>query len=382
MNIVFDTNIIFKDWYLRGPNISLLEKFITLSNSILFIPKIVIEETINRYKETIDMKVQSIQSLNGLQPSSINKIQNLDVRKIVDSYSKEFLARLNELKVIQPEYSNIPHKKVVARDLARKRPFQKSGKGYRDSLLWENILNQIASSQTKTFFISNNHTDFCNKDSKILHDNLKEDLQEKGLYPDNVEICLNLDDFLNKYVKPDLISLKEAIPELLEGFHGNFDLHFWFVENKDSFKDSIQHSLNNPTYGIIDFDDLSVAYIEDPDELKVDDVYEIDIDHVYIEVFALTDIVLDVFVFKSDFILLEEKYDLKIWDNDWNEHYIYATTLLKLPLDIKLELDIKNDIVQDYEISLCEYYGHCRHCFKPIMSDTAEVCPYCGKNLF
>jgi hypothetical protein len=48
MNIVFDTNVIFRDWYLNGPNMILIETFIKSQKLKLVIPEIVIQETKNR----------------------------------------------------------------------------------------------------------------------------------------------------------------------------------------------------------------------------------------------------------------------------------------------------------------------------------------------
>ncbi len=94
----------------------------------------------------------------------------------------------------------------------------------------------------------------------------------------------------------------------------------------------------------------------------------------YIEANTLADINLDVFVFKSNYSFLAEKFDLQIWDNDWNKHYIWASTVLKLPLIINLEFNIKNQNVSGFEVSVEEFYGFYTNCQEPILSDAAENC--------
>ena len=186
-----------------------------------------------------------------------------------------------------------------------------SGKGYRDSLLWENILNDIAESDIKTVLITNNHRDFGGKDKFSLHENLLEDLRNMGLPTDSVQKYNTLSDFLNEKIKPELQTLNDAMPELMEGHYKDFDINIWFRENKDSFKNSIEDSILNSFYELQDLEDPTVTFIEDPDEIKIMDVYELNIEQVYIEASSLIDINFDVFVFKPDYYWLSEKYDLQ-----------------------------------------------------------------------
>ena len=53
MNIVLDTNIIYRDWYLSGINFGLLEKFLKQSNAKLFVPEIVVLEAKNKFKQEL-----------------------------------------------------------------------------------------------------------------------------------------------------------------------------------------------------------------------------------------------------------------------------------------------------------------------------------------
>lgn len=53
MNIVLDTNIVFNNWYLRGPHFSLLEKYLGLSDARLFVPEIIALETKNNFNKEL-----------------------------------------------------------------------------------------------------------------------------------------------------------------------------------------------------------------------------------------------------------------------------------------------------------------------------------------
>lgn len=382
MKIVFDTNVTFQDWFLNSPNISLLVNYLKLTDSKLVIPKIIIEETINKYKEIIIKKNAALKGLNGMLPISKKTNISLNIDEIIIEYSSKLSRRLEELKVFQPAYNNISHTDIVTRDLSRRRPFQVSGKGYRDSLLWENILNDIAESDIKTVLITNNHRDFGGKDKFSLHENLLEDLRNRGLPTDSVQKYNTLSDFLNEKIKPELQTLNDAMPELMEGHYKDFDINIWFRENKDSFKNSIEDSILNSFYELQDLEDPTVTFIEDPDEIKIMDVYELNIEQVYIEASSLIDINFDVFVFKPDYYWLSEKYDLQIWNSDWNKHYMFTSTVLKLPIEITLKFNIKNSSVDYFDVRVEEFFGFCTKCFEPILSDSAESCSSCGERFF
>ncbi len=66
IKIVFDTNVIFKDWFFKTPNMELLKRYLDSSDSKLVIPKIVLAEILNKYKESVSEKLNSAKKLNGL----------------------------------------------------------------------------------------------------------------------------------------------------------------------------------------------------------------------------------------------------------------------------------------------------------------------------
>jgi hypothetical protein len=382
MNVVFDSNVVFQDWYLEGPSMALLEKFMKLSGSRLVVPKIVLSEVVNKYKEKVSEKLSEINRLNGLLLPSKKLTHSLTIDEILRDYESALISRFTTLRIEQPDYSTIPHEDLVARDLSRRRPFQKSGKGYRDALLWEVVLRNFANSKTKTFLITNNFRDFGDKENKGFHDDLQKDLCDKGLPPESVVLYCTLAEFMNAHVKPALDSINEALPELMQGRYKGFESLDWFKENRESIGISMQESIESLFYELKDLEDPSVSYVEDPDKIEIQNVYELDIDRVYIDAFTKVDVIFDVFVFKSDYAWVSEKHDLQIWDHDWNKHYIFAQTTMKLPINLVLNFNIKNECVEDFEVNIVEFFGFCPNCSEPVMSDAAENCGECGKSFF
>ena len=374
MKIVFDTNVIFKDWFFKTPNMELLKKYLDSSDSKLVIPKIVLAEVLNKYKESVYEKLNLAKKLNGLLLES-QKIELPDIENISNNYRTYLEKVIKEFKVEQPDHSEIPHNDIIQRDLSRRRPFQVSGKGYRDTLLWEVIVREIASAETKTYFISDNWNDFGNKDKNKLHEHLQEDLKNNGLSIDSVILLYNLSDFIEKFVKPSM----KAITDLTKGHYKSFDFYNWFKDNREKIGIEIDKYLESI---FPDLEGPSVAYVEDPKEIEIFNIYILDENRVLIESNVNVDVNLDVFVFKNDYVWLSDKYDFSIWDNDWNKHYMWTQLFVNLPISVNLIFNINNQKVENFEVAVQEIYGFCPHCSAPILSDAAEACSKCGKPFF
>lgn len=381
MNIVFDTNVFFQDWFLNKPDMILLEKFINLGSSKLVIPEVVIIETLNKYGEKFTELIQKINRLNGLLSPSKQLFHSLNKEEILQDYKSALTLRLKILRAERLGFSFISHKNVIARNLARKRPFQKNT-GYRDTLIWETILSNITNEKIKTYFITGNHNDFCEKNGKILHNDLQEDLERKGLSPDSVILYHNLAEFVDNQVKPVLTSIEEAKRELIKGAYKGFDIYEWFRKNRESIGSSIQQFMELMINELRGLEDLSVNYVEDSTEIKINEVYELGIDQIYIDAFAMTEVVFDVFVFKGDYGWVSGKYNLDVLDYDWNDHYIFAQLITKLPINFAINFNIGNGTVDNFEVKIEEIFGFCPNCSEPILSDAVEACGECGKSFF
>ena len=60
MNVVLDASIIVADFYLRGPEAQVLERFLQLGLISLWIPQVVIDETVAKYSDSLDDLVVSL----------------------------------------------------------------------------------------------------------------------------------------------------------------------------------------------------------------------------------------------------------------------------------------------------------------------------------
>jgi len=308
MNIILDTNIIYGDWYLTGPNFSLLEKYLKESDATLFVPEIIVLETKNCFKKELAQLYREMRKLHRYLPDEEVLQQLPDREEKCGEYDAKLDARLAELDAERPGHSDIPHDAIVSRALAPRKPFREEDKGYRDTLLWEVILRKIVTKDTITFLISNNKKDFASKSSdRLLHADLIGDLVSADLPKDSVQFYSNLKSFIDEQVKSELksiIIIDVVVKSLKKGSYKGFSLDKWFIENRDA----IIEKINDKIGGVVahfysELEDPTVTFIEDPEKIDVDEVthYKGDEQLYHIDISVFADMAIDVFVFKADY---------------------------------------------------------------------------------
>lgn len=392
MKVILDTNIIIRRKYrLDGPHVAILERAIALGEVELVVPKIAVEETKNKYRETL-LKTQQeasdrVANLNGLLSADKQVTLNpIDVNATVMEFSTGFDVRLEELNTTCPEYADIPQADIVSRDLARRRPFRENGRGYRDALLWETVLRKVAVNNSPAFLVTQNIKDFCADDeSAALHLHLVADLEARGLPRDAVKICASIEDIVDKHLKPLLPTNDQVLQQIKNGEYNLFSFRDFLGQHREGIGHQICDQLGR--VGIHDWptellEDPHVAYVEDPSSVDIVEAYELDKSRLFLAYDITSDVNLDLFVYKSDFYWISEQVELGIEDADWNDHYIWASKVVALPFRLSLALKLgAPDEVESFEVELREFYGWCWQCGAPVRNDAAETCSGCHADL-
>ena len=142
MIIIPDTNIFFNDWALQRTMIRILLEFASKAGFQIIIPKIILMELVNQVRESIDSvananneRLRNLYKKTGVSLSSV--IIEDDVDDEVKKYESFLRQRLKAVGAKIAKIPRIPHKVIVERDLGRRKPFTKEGKGYRDALVWK-----------------------------------------------------------------------------------------------------------------------------------------------------------------------------------------------------------------------------------------------------
>lgn len=364
MKVILDTNIIFNDFHLKGAKIKSLCESVKLTGDTVHIPKVVVDESVNKYwekilecKSVIDREMSNFKRLTGRVVGD-NPISKEFTLEELRQYKDIFKNRLRELGINIIPYPSISHEVLVKRDLARKKPFQETGKGYRDALIWESVKSICEKSLSlfenpKIIFVNKNHKDFCEKG--LLHPDLKEDLVNNGINEDYVRVIEDIDVFIKEYIKPKQNILKNIQEKLNTNKQYNkIDLN---TEINNRITDFLLHrefDHEESPFGQ-EFENPSVVGVDEPSFI-VTEVRQISEEEILVEVTIEVNCEFDFFIFKSDAICMEEDELLYIWDSDWNKHYMAASKTM--PIRLKATLIVNSSFEEILSDDIEITYNH------------------------
>ena len=167
-----------------------------------------------------------------------------------------------------------------------------------------------------------------------------------------------------------------------DGKYKGFSILSYMTGAKDVFSKQIERHIENSLL-IQEFEDPSSDYVEDPCEIEVQDVYELDLNRMFIRFRSTQDINVSFFIFKSDYHGLPEDVtdSISIEEWDWNKHYSWATKVITVDAIFLLILGVTDGKVLDLEVEDVNLVERCRQCHGLIRGDTLENCPHCDKPL-
>ena len=360
MKVILDTNIIFSDFHLKGARIKNLCESVKSTGDTVHIPEVVVDESINKYREKtrecklkIDRGISDFKRLTGKDVED-NPISDEFILKESEKYARSFKKQLQELGIKIIPYPSISHQELVKRDLARKKPFQETGKGYRDALIWESVKSICEKSLSlfenpKIIFVNKIHKDFC--EEGLLHPDLKEDLVNNGINEDYVRVIEDIDIFIKEYIKPKQKILKNIQEELnankqYNGIYLNTEINnriteFLLHREFDYEESPFRQEFENP----------SVVGINEP-SFTVMEVRQISEEEFFVEVKIDVDCEFNFFIFKNDAMCMDEDELPYIWDSDWNKHYMAASKTIPIKLKVTLIVNSSFEAILSDDIEI------------------------------
>ena len=242
MMIVLDTTETFADLRMDGANHTFLRSFVSRNPVKLVVPQIVVEETVNHFRESLSAHLQearhAIRSVTRLAPdASVSISGDLSIEAECNKYREHLKNRL--LLADQASYRDVDVASLVQRALFRRKPFDSGGKvGFRDAVLWETILQVAKSQPGEIVLVTRNKKDFGEHGQ--LHDHLRADLVAKGLSHVPVTVCEGLNRFVGEHVKPNLEKLDGLQKQIDEGAFSAFDAAMFFAEWRMEIVDELR----------------------------------------------------------------------------------------------------------------------------------------------
>jgi hypothetical protein len=103
-------------------------------------------------------------------------VPELDVPALLEQYRQELEDLLLSNNVVIADWKSVEHDEIVERDLARKPPFDESGRGYRDALTWHAIRDLVLNEGERIIFVTKDKDFSDPNDESALHPTLVDEL--------------------------------------------------------------------------------------------------------------------------------------------------------------------------------------------------------------
>lgn len=147
----------------------------------LRLPRVALAEAVAGYGRSCDDAIAKLDKWKQQH----QRLGEIDVSGVVSSlcdrkriYSATLEENLSKLSVTVQEPPSVDHMVLVERATSRRRPCNRAGDGYRDTLIWLSVLEIVgADSDVEVALVSNNTNDFGREgEPSELHQDLVEDL--------------------------------------------------------------------------------------------------------------------------------------------------------------------------------------------------------------
>lgn len=375
--LVLDTNqIVEKNWRLRSAAMRLIEKAIAVELITLVIPEVVIEEAQNKFRQRLEEEIDRVQTAAGHITRLVHSqftVSVLQIDEECEKYRKALRQRLTELDAARPEYTNVKHEWLLGKALRPHRPFQEKDRGYRDALVWHAVLKDVASREHHTYFVSANKKDFTDSEG-ALHADLVADLAEIGL-AGHFTYFHDLQTFVETIIKPAFKTI--PTPITAEEFEELFESQL------SSVIDQLRIEIDKQ--GLSDVPNelfLGGAYIYQLGLVSAAaaDAYRLDDTSYYSSFEVVVEASFDQTVDAAEAVWISERLGTGSATGG-DERTTELDITLTIPLTIAVVTSTEQGVEPELSVELKEFYGLCRHCRYPVLSDAAERCSQCHRSL-
>lgn len=257
MRVVIDTSVFRQSYWLNNTAFTVLLDGCGSAGHSLYTSAVVYEELLNLYREALEEKVVALTRAtrdwdqlvfqNPAQQAPIDKDQPfVAYREFVDE-------TFDMYGITVLPYPLVTHEDVVRRDLARRKPFAKGGKGYRDTLIWESVI-ELASDglDEPVVFITENSSDFL-ENRERLHPDLAADLGAERITASEVTVLVGLQSFNQQYIEPVLAELTDLGRQIQAGLFEPLNLEAFVTGQLLEFLNSkSSQSLHTPFHEILE----------------------------------------------------------------------------------------------------------------------------------
>lgn len=182
--VVLDTNALYCRKPLTQADSVRLLALAESGHVRLIVPEVVLLELSRQWHEEAQEKsaeaLTGVKKLNdALADFELGQVE-IEVPRHSRSAFYDYVENLFRSKRVEiPSPPEVSVRDLLAKEIEVRKPFDRQGTGFRDALIWETVrelCGDLADPTTPVVFVTNNHTDFCDKKGGGLHPDLRQDL--------------------------------------------------------------------------------------------------------------------------------------------------------------------------------------------------------------
>lgn len=294
-----------------------------------------VHEKAEKLRETITSNREQLQA-HGVQVIEPVELPTKD-------FEPAFRARLATRYVSVLPLPEVPHADLVARDIAARPPFNRSGKGYRDALIWHSLLEWIGDGADveDVLFVTANTVDFAEKGKDSLSEVLSAEV------PTEVELLLikGMSDVAARV--RDLKKRPAATPAAPPG-----EVHL--EEASEPARSTAERAARSAFLALVDQDwesigafpfqlhpveSVSVTWVEIEENTIEAELVDTVSETMIWDVRASATLSLAGMAYRGEAFILRREWDVS--PGSFEEHYVEATRSIRCTLvaDVRVEAD-------------------------------------------
>ena len=330
--MVLDTNIIHSEGFASSVLFRFLASSADLLGHKIHVPALVIDEATAKFEDEIANKQERTnRELRRLERILGRPLESSTVDLNPHEEASLLRAKLEDYESVLA-YPDTPHEELAKRAINRKKPFDQKGSGYRDSLIWESVVELASQLNEKVVLLAADNI-FSDGDGRLAKE-LKDELVERGLDDNQVVLVQSVLDFVERYVRPMLQEALEGEPTetLIQLGLDPHETIALAIQQEYLGKEWSNEELDLPW----EYETLNLSMVEDVSDLKRIDARELRPGEYWLRIGATLDCEFDCFVYKADVYGLD---DLTIYEFDWNNHYVWGGVSRQLRCELDITVD-------------------------------------------
>lgn len=331
MIVVLDSNCFKDDARAVRPKLQTVLEAAGKGAFELVVPEVVIDELDKQFARRTKKAYKEIRTAINSQADEFAELGlsalKAPARDIddVNGYRTELESRLQEAGArLTPHPADL--RPAIPWAVHRRKPFDASGKGMPDAVLWITAL-ELASKHDDEIALVSADKDFAeSKSDPRLASVLADDLSERGISHDQVRRIPGLGAFVE-----ELGERREASRDQAEKLIENhaFDAA---IESRLMFSQLPQGPLELG----VELDDDPTVLSWDLENLRLEDAVSLPGGALYLEAVAEVHLLLNLIIYRADyhFALEADEVHFAVTDSDFNRHYVEAESELDVELDL------------------------------------------------